>query len=269
MPFPYPPDPGRDVRELFRRHKQRDTVRDQGQVSMSPGDGMLELRDGSGKLIGGYGDLPDGTFGFSIFRNGAVQNINTAFDADFKARDDRITREVSRLDGVDAHIGSRLAQHDSDIAARPTHDVVGGWLQQRDVRMNGLDGQIKRLDAVDASIASQLADRYTKAQIDSAFSSRDGRLDHLDAVDANIGSRLAGHDSSISSLQSQMGDRYTKGQIDSAFDTRDARISAAASAAAGARGAANSAQSSANEAGALAQKAYQLAQAAWDKANSK
>lgn len=109
--FPYPPDPSQDLMELFGRSKRRDTVRDAGYTSISPGEGALEVRDASGAVIGGVGNLPDGTMGLGIRRGGRTQNMNTAFDADFHDRD----RRLEGHDALIADAGKRLAGHDDQI----------------------------------------------------------------------------------------------------------------------------------------------------------
>lgn len=172
MAFSYPPDPSQDLHELFRRSKQRDTVRDLGHVSLSAGDGMLELRDGRGAVIGGLGDLPDGSFGVAIFRNGRTQNLNSAFNDDFYARD------------------ARLDQHDRNDVSHQG-------------QLNALRGDITRLDAVDADIGRRLAGHdQNDASHQSQLNALRGDVTRLDGVDADIGRRLGGHDSAINTAQS-------------------------------------------------------------------
>lgn len=159
MPVNYPPDMSKQLTVLFQRDKLQGTNRDLGQSSMSPGDGLLEIRDGGGRVAAGLGDLPDNTVGLGIFRNGTFKNVNSFFydmgqiDTAFSQRDARLAGHDQRLDQKDANDASHQGQ------------------------LNTLRGDITRLDGVDASIGQQLGDRPTYSVFNGAVSSLSGRVD--------------------------------------------------------------------------------------------
>lgn len=158
MGFATRPTPEEMLDELWRRMKQQDTVRDLGNSSISPGDGMLRILDGSGNVIGGMGDLPDGTFGIGVMRYGQVTNINDLFydrsqvDTAFTTRD---TSLAAYKVTVNNQFADRYTKADVDTAFK---------------------GRDDSLSAYKVTVNNQFSDRYTKGQVDSAFSTRDGRI---------------------------------------------------------------------------------------------
>lgn len=172
MPVNYPPDMSKQLTVLFQRDKLQGTNRDLGQSSMSPGDGLLEIRDGGGRVAAGLGDLPDNTVGLGIFRNGTFKNVNAWFydrgqvDTSFAERDRRLDQkdanDTSHQQQLDAHTG-RLNQKDANDASHQS-------------QLNTLRGDITRLDGVDASIGQQLGDRPTYAVYNAGISGLSGRV---------------------------------------------------------------------------------------------
>lgn len=204
-----------------------------GPVSVGPGEGSIRFVDTQGRDLirmtpdvvsvpvrGQHRSITE-SFETQITRSdaqdGRMDRMDASTAAGFAAASLRADNQDGRMDRIDGRVTTEVSRLDGDIALRPTHDVVGSWLQQRDVRMNGIDG---RNDA------------------------QDGRMDRIDAAwkagDAADQSRMDRMDSSytakISAAQSTADSGVSKA------NAAQSTANAAASAAAGAQGTANTAR---------------------------
>lgn len=164
--FPFVRSPGEQLRQLFQHDRVRAQSRQLGYSSISPGEGLLEIRDAAGSAIAGMGHEA-GKSGFLVRRGGAWVTVQEHIAAEIAAGTaelgSRMSSAEGRLDSHAARLGSAEGRLDSHAGRLGSAEGRVGTLEGRAdshaARIGAAEGRLNdhasRLGAVENVNSSQ------------------------------------------------------------------------------------------------------------------
>lgn len=169
--FPFRRSPGQDLRDLFAHDRIASQTNDLGYSSISPGEGLLEIRDAAGAAIAGMGHEA-GKSGFLVRRGGAWVTLQEHVDAEVAAGTagvaDRLDDHARRIGAAEGRLGTaegRLDSHASRIgAAEGVNTTQNGRLDSHASRLGRHENDMEAIDGKLVSAFNALESRVAQLE---------------------------------------------------------------------------------------------------------